>query len=180
MGTIILGDKKLTVSQLTVADLKCAKEYADFINSLIAEEAKILMNVKQTLKDEQNWVKEAVQSVKNKKKVFIIVRDGKKIVANTSIEIQAYKRNHIGRFAIAIRDGYRGIGLGTYIMGEIMKLAKKELNPKPKIFQLVVLENNKSAIGLYNKMGFKIITKIPKQVQHGGKLIGEYIMMRNI
>ena len=51
-------------------------------------------------------------------------------------------------------------------MQEVMKLAKKELKPTPKIFQLEVYENNKPAIGLYKKMGFKIVAKVPKQIQH--------------
>ena len=179
MQTKILKGKKLTISPFSAKDLKCAKEYKDFINSLIKENAKILMNVPQTLKDEEGWVVSTLKRVKAKKKVYLITRDGDKVVANTSIEIGPYKRNHIGKFAIGIREGYRGIGLGTHIMGEIMKLAKKELNPKPKIFQLEVYENNKPAIGLYKKMGFKIVGKIPKQIQHGKKLIAEYIMIRN-
>lgn len=180
MQTKIFGDKKLTISQLSAKDLKCVKEYQDFINSLIEEDVKILMNEKQTVKNEYEFVKSAVKKVKEKKKVYLIARDGNKVVANTSMELQPYKRNHIAKFGIAIRQGYRGSGLGKYLMTELIKLAKKQLKPTPKIFQLEVYENNTPAIALYKKMGFKIVGKIPKQIQHKGKLIGEYIMIRPV
>ena len=67
MITKTFGDKKLTIAPLSVKDLKCSREYADFINSLIKEDAKILMNVKQTVKDEVEFVKGAVKKIKEKK-----------------------------------------------------------------------------------------------------------------
>jgi len=180
METKIFEDKKLTISPLSKKDFKFAKEFLDFINSLVKEDAKILMNEKINLKGEMEFLGKGVKSIKQKKKVYLIVKDGKKVVANTSIELGIFKRNHIGKFGIAIRNGYRGMGLGKYLMLEIMKLAKKELSPSPKIFQLEVYENNKPAIALYKKMGFKIVGKIPKQIQYKGRLIGEYIMIKNV
>lgn len=180
METIKLGDKNLIISGMTNKDLKCVKEYQNFINSLIEEDVKILMNKKQSIKDELEFIKSAVKKVKEKKKVYVIVRDGNKIVANTGIELQTYKRSHIGKFGIAIRNGYRGIGLGKYVMAEVMKRAKTELKPTPKIFQLEVYENNKPAIALYKKMGFKIVAKLPKQIQYKGKLIAEYVMQKPV
>jgi len=105
MVTKIFGDKKLTIEPFGKKDLKCAKEYADFINDLIEEDAKILMNKKQTSKDEQEWLKKVAKGVKDKKRVTVTARDGNKIVANTEIEMRAYKQSHIGKFGIAIRGG---------------------------------------------------------------------------
>lgn len=170
-------DKKITIRKLEKGDLKKAKEFQNFINSLVEEEAKILMDKKLTLKEEKEFLERNIKAVKDKKRVFLIARDGNKIVGNTSIEQDRYRSNHIGHFAIAIAQGYRGIGLGNYLMSEIVKLAKKEFNPNPKIIQLRVYVNNKPAISLYKKMGFKIVAKIPKKIQHKGKLLGEFIML---
>jgi GNAT superfamily N-acetyltransferase len=180
METKLFGDKKLTIGPLSKKDFKFAKEFLNFINSLVAENEKISMNKKVNLKEEMEFLEKGVKSIRDKQKVYLIAKDGNKVVANTSIELGIFKKNHIGKFGIGIRDGYRGIGLGTYLMQEIMKLAKKELRPIPKIFQLEVFENNKPAIGLYKKMGFKIVARLPKQVQYKGKIIGEYIMIKNI
>ena len=141
MAEKIFKDKKLSFVPMSAKELKFAKEYLDFINSLVMENAKILMNRKMTLKDENEFLKNGIKNTKNKKKVYLIAKDGKKVVANTSVELGIYKRSHIGKFAIGIRNGYRGIGLGTYIMAEILKTAKKDL-PGLKIFQLEAHEDN--------------------------------------
>ena len=157
--------------------LKYAKEYQDFINSLIRE-GKIIMNKKQSLKDEIGYIKNIIKNIKTRNKVSLVARDGSKIVGSTSIELKKFKQNHIGKLGITIRNGYRGIGLGKYIMADILKLAKKQLKPTPRIFQLGVLENNKPALALYKSMGFKIVAKLPKQIQYKGKLMAEYIMIK--
>ncbi len=178
METKTFGDKKIKIGTIEKRDLKNLKEFQVFINSLVEEDAKILMNEKATIKDEKEFIEGALKSIKNKSKVFVIARDGNKIVGNTSIERQRWKKNHMGHLAIAIAQGYRGIGLGKYLMSEVIKSAKKEFGDKVKVIQLEVYANNKPAIGLYQKMGFKIIAKLPKQVQDKGKLISEYIMIK--
>lgn len=180
METKLFGNKKITVAPLSEKDLKFAKEFLDFINSLIEDDAKILVNKKMDLKGEIEFLKNGIKGINDGRGVYLIAKDGNKVVGNTSIELDSYRRNHIGKFAIAIRNEYRGIGLGAHLMEEIIKLAKKKLKPRPKIFQLEVFENNKPAINLYKKMGFKIVGKIPKQIQYKGKTIGEYIMIKNI
>lgn len=108
----------------------------------------------------------------------MIAEHDSKIIGLTDIKLMHYAKKHIGNFGISIRREYRGIGLGKYLMSEIIKLAKKELKPKPKIIQLEVYVNNKPAIALYKKMGFKTMAKVPKQVQWKGKLIDVFIMQK--
>jgi len=80
-------------------------------------------------------------------------------------------------FGITIRKDYRRIGLGNYLMKEIIKLAKKELKPKPKIIRLSVFSNNKPAINLYKKHGFKKVAVIPDQLQYKGRLVDQAVML---
>jgi ribosomal protein S18 acetylase RimI-like enzyme len=178
MATKIFGDEKIIIREIGKTDKKNAKEFLIFINSLIVEEAKILMNKKQTLKDEFAYLDKVTKNMKNKRSVYIVAEHNGKIVGNTSIELNSYRSNHVAKFAIAILQGYRGIGLGTQLMSEVLQLAKKNINPKPKIIQLEVYANNKPAIALYKKMGFKIVAKMPNQIQWNGKLISEYIMLK--
>jgi len=96
------------------------------------------------------------------------------------IELGKERQNHVGGLGISIRNGYRGIGLGEYLMKEIIKLTKKELKPKPKIIRLSVLPNNKPAIGLYKKCGFKKVAAVPKQMQYKGKLLDEIVMLLDL
>ncbi len=177
METKVFGDKKIIIRKIDKADLKRARDFQDFINSLVAEDVKLLMNKKATLKDEIKFLENILKNTKNKTEVFLIAEHTGKIAGTVSITLERWRRNHIGKLGIAIKDSYRGVGLGKYLMSEIIKLAKRELKPKPKIIQLEVYVNNKPAINLYKKMGFKMVAKLPKQIQYKGKLIDEFIMI---
>jgi len=174
------GDKKIVIRQIRSGDVANAKKFQNYINSLIDEEAKILMNKKFSLKEERKAVESFLANNRKKNKVLIIAEHNNQIVGLTDVSLDRHRRNHIGIFGISIRAGYRGIGLGKHIMEEVMRLAKKDLNPKPKIIQLEVYANNKPAIALYKKMGFKIVAKLPKQIQYKGKLIDELTMLKYI
>ena len=172
----IFENKRIIIRKISKGDLRNAKEFQDFINSLIEEEAKIMMNKRLSLKEEKKFLEETLREIKNRKKVFLFAECNNKIIGITGIELDRWRKNHIGNFGITIMDGYRRIGLGKYLMKEIIKLAKKELKPKPKIIRLSVFPTNKPALGLYKKFGFKIVGKIPKQIQYKRKLIDEIIM----
>jgi len=180
METKKFGDKQIIIRKPEKADMKNAKKFQDFINFLVKEDAKILMNEPATLKEEKEYIANMLRGVKNKNRVYLIAECDKKIIGTVSIESERWRRSHIGIFSIAISSGYRGLGLGKYLMSEIIKLAKAELNPKPTILRLEAYSNNKPAIGLYKKMGLKIIAKIPSQIQYKGKLVSEFIMIRKI
>lgn len=178
MQTKIFGDKKIIIRKAVKSDLKNAKKFQVFINSLVAEEAKLLMNKKATLKEEKEFLERILKGIKDKTKIYLVAECGDKIIGATDIELDRWRRNHIGKFGITIIQGYRGIGLGKHLMSEVIRLAKKELNPKPKMIQLEVYTNNKPAINLYKKMGFRIVAKLPKQIQWKGKLVDELVMIK--
>jgi RimJ/RimL family protein N-acetyltransferase len=172
------GDKKIIIRQMRTSDVANAKKFQNYINLLIGEEAMILMNKKFSLKEERKALEGFLKNSRKKNKVLIIAEHDNQIVGLTDISLDRHRRNHIGIFGISIRAGYRGIGLGKYIMEEVMKLAKTGLDPKPKMIQLEVYANNKPAIGLYKRMGFRQVAKLPKQIQHKGKLIDELVMVK--
>lgn len=178
METKLFGDKKITIRKATRHDLKNIKKFQDFINSLIEEDAKILMNNKLTLKEEREFLKMTTERMKNKTKIYLIAECEDKIVGATDIELERWRKNHIGGFGITISQGYRGMGLGKYLISEVIKLAEKELKPKPKIIQLEVFANNKPAIALYRKMGFKQVAKLPKQIHYKEKFIDALVMLK--
>ena len=180
METKLFGDKKITIRKIGKSDLRNAKKFQIFINSLIKEDARLLINKKATVKDEAEYIKKSLNGEKNKTNVHLVAEHDGKIVGNTDVGLEKFRRSHIGKFGIAILNGYRGAGLGEYLMSEIIKSAKKELRPRLKVIRLEVYEGNKPAINLYKKMGFKIVGKIPKQIQYKGKLISEFIMIKEV
>ena len=84
------NDKNVTVRKINKADKKNAKKFLAFINSLITEEAKILMNKKMNLKEEFAYLDKVIKGAKDKKSVHVIAECDGKIVGNTSIEPVSY------------------------------------------------------------------------------------------
>lgn len=176
MITKIFGDKKITIRELLGYNLKDTKRFLDFINSLIEEKAQLLWKEKFSLKGERAWLKRQLKEVENNKKVYLVAESNNIIVGSTEVGMGVGRADHIGTLHIAIRNGYRGMGLGKYLMESIMKLAKRRL--KIKIIKIPVFATNKPAIGLYKSCGFKKVARVPKQIQYKGKLVDEIIMLR--
>ena len=171
------GDKRIKIRKLSKKDLRSVKKFQNFINSLVEENAQIDMNKKISLKEEKKWLEARLKSIRKHKTVFLVAEDNEIIVGTTGIDLGFWRHSHVGRFGITIKRGYRGMGLGSYLIKEIIKLAKKDLKPKPKIIRLSVLPTNKPARELYKKAGFKKVAVIPKQMEFRGKLRDEIIML---
>ncbi len=171
---------KIEIRPLGRGDLRRPEKFQEFINSLIKEEAMILMRTKKTRKEELEWLKRELGDIKSGQKVVLVAEDKGQIVGSTRITLGKEREDHIGTFGISIRSGYRGIGLGKYLMAEIIKLAKKTFGKKIKIVLLNVFDGNKPAMSLYKKMGFKPVAKLPKRIQYRDKLISETVMMLDV
>lgn len=179
METKNFGNKKIIIRRIGKSDLKKAKLFQEYINLLVKEPAMLLLNKKQTLQNEKDFINRTLLAQKNKSGVCIIAQHDGKIVGLSDVKLKPLAKNHIGLFGITVRQEYRGIGLGKYLMQEALKLAKKEL-PGLKIFELEVYEINKPARALYKKMGFKDVAKIPRAIQYKGRLQAEYLMMKEV
>ena len=157
-------------------DLNRAGDFKKFLNLLVKEDAKILRNIKISLKQEKLWLKKQIEKIKQKKCVVLIAEHNSRIVGITNIGLGDDRCQHIGTFGISIRNGYRNIGIGKYLMKEIIKMAKTQLKPKPKVIQLSVFASNTPAINLYKKIGFKKVAVIPKVLIYKNKFEDEIIM----
>lgn len=178
METKIFGGKKIKIRKLLNKDLRNARNFQDFINSLVEEGAQILIDKKISFKEERKWLEGQLRNIKKHRIVFLVAEDDDTIVGTAGIDLGYGRQSHIGNLGITIKKGYRGMGLGACLMKEIIKSAERELKPRPKIIRLSVFPTNKPAISLYKKYGFKIVAKIPKQIQYKGKVFDEIIMLK--
>lgn len=177
METKTFGDKKIIIREINNKDLKNAKKFQDFVNSLVSENAKVSMAEKINLKEQKEWINGVIKAIKNKSSVYLIAEHNGQVVGSTDVKQCRGRQNHIGSFGIAIKNGYRGIGLGEHLAKEVIALAQKRFKPSPKIIKLEVLINNEPAQGLYKKIGFKEVARVPKQIQYNGELIDEFVML---
>lgn len=176
------GDKKLIIRFLEKADTKRASDFKRYINELVEDDtAYIAKKEKVTLKEEREWIKRRLKEIKEKQSVTLITEDGGKIISVTSTFLLKFLiQKHVAGLGIAILRDYRNLGLGTYLMKEVLRLAKKKFKPKPKMIRLSVFSINKTAVVLYKKLGFRIVAKIPKQFKFKGKFFDEIIMIKKL
>ena len=174
----IFDGKKIIIRKFSEKDLRKVKKFQIFINSLIREEALITFNKKFSFDQEKKWLEEQLRKMKSHRSVYLIAEINNMVIGTTQIYLGEGRGSHVGHFGITIKKGYRGIGLGTYLTGKVIELAKKELKPKPKILKLDVFPINKPAINLYKKYNFKKVATIPKQREFKGRLYDEIIMLR--
>jgi ribosomal protein S18 acetylase RimI-like enzyme len=166
-----IGDRKFIARKVRLSDAKAA---LDFINSLVEEDAPILINKKATLKEEKEWLIRQIQMEKKKQSYSLFVFDKNKMVARVVLMKGKGRKSHIAELSIAVRNGYRGIGIGKFLMKRALEIARKDKGIK--IITLEVLVTNKIAIRLYKKMGFKIVARLPKRGFYKGKYIDTYVM----
>lgn len=174
------NNKKIKIRPLLPKDIKKAKKFQNFLNSLVEEGAPVHVDKKVSLKEEISWIKNNIKDIKKHRKVFLVAENRDIIVGIAHIDLYPGRQNHVGMLGISIRKGYRQIGLGSHLVKEIIKLAKAKLKPSPKIIRSSVFSINKPAIVFYKKLGFKKVAKIPKQVKFQDKLVDEVVMLLNV
>ena len=147
----------------------------DFINSLVEEGANILRTEKVSREEEIEWLSGVFKRLE-KGEIFCVAAevDGH-LVANSEIVRGVGYSRHVGFIGIAIKKGFRSIGIGTEMMRELEEYARKI---GLKVLTLSVFANNQHAINLYRKMGFVETGRIPKRFFKDGAYIDEIIMTK--
>ena len=73
------------------------------------------------------------------------------------------KDKHRGTIGIAISEKYRGMGIGSLLFDEMIRLAKN--TPGIDQIELDVIDKNEPAMRLYKSKGFIETGRIPHQIK---------------
>ncbi len=176
VGTIrTKSGKTLTIRPLAAEDVD---ECMRYINILIAEDTFILMSGVPVTRDEEvKWLRGALKDVEDKQVVSLLVFDGQKLVANSSIKKRLRRISHIGDFGITVAKEYRGQGIGKQLMNLVLDDAWKIG------IQIAVLEafgNNEIACAMYQALGFREFGRLPKSLVYQGKEIDLILMYKRL
>lgn len=106
---------------------------------------------KMTVEQERAWI-EGMLGPKSKLLLVALVDD--LFVGMLDFQV-GYRRkiSHCGIIGMAVRDGWRGKGVGKALLAEVIRWATA--HPEIERIELGVLEPNEDAKALYTKMGFK-------------------------
>ena len=90
--------------------------------------------------------------------IMLLAKSGEKIVGCASLSRLPRRMKHRGDFAISVAKEYWNKGIGSQLLSNIIAFAKGN---NFEIIDLQVRSDNKSAIHLYEKYGFKKIGEHP-------------------
>ena len=164
-----------TVEIFPLSSKTSTKELLRYINALIREGTYLRFYKTFTLKQEEEWKKSTLNSMKNGNVLWIGAVYKGKIVAGTQGTRGLGKERDNIEVGIAVAKVFRGVGLGEIMLKEVIKRVKKKMKPK-NIF-LHVAKPNKPAQSLYKKLGFKEIATFPKWFRHKGKYVDIHWMV---
>ena len=146
---VLLRDGRgATIRPATVDD---APQVQENINSIGAEVVYILAeSVGNDLDAERDWIRQfdGVSSV-----LFVAEVDGMIVGQGDVHPGRPPKESHVGTIGIAIRDGYREVGLGRALMERLLEWMRDRQFHKAC---LEVFSTNARAIALYKACGFEV------------------------
>lgn len=94
------------------------------------------------------------------------------------IDFQNGKRkriSHKGTFGMSVRSSWRNKGVGNILLSGLVEWVKN--HPTLEVISLGVIEENKSAVALYSKMGFEITGREPFGVKlSDGRFLADLAM----
>ncbi len=156
--------------------LEDAQALMDYINPIIMEPTRILMDTPQTLEQEQAYLQSSLAAMQRYNEIKIFAVDNDVIVGVSDVRRSTYKNRHIGIFGITLHKAYRGVGLGTLLMNEALYQAKNVL----KLMMVILTCNaeNRIARELYEKMGFQEYGRLPGAILQQGIYEDEIFMYK--
>lgn len=140
-----------------------------FVNQLAKENSFLSFNPGHeiTREEEQKWLSNTLESMKNKAAKVYWARFGSEIVGCVDVHRGSSVRQwHIGTIGLMVRKDFRGQGLGKFLLQFIIDQAKIE---GIRTVKLDCFADNTVALNLYLKMGFVEYGRLPEGVWRKNK-----------
>lgn len=180
-GTIYRGfsasnGRKVVLRAICWDDLHSVLELA---NNLVSERAidpnfGILLDKKQTLDTEADWLSTKVAGIEKGEQISVIAEVDSKIVGNSEVvRGKSTDEYHHGVLGIAIHRDYRNLGIGLEMIRTLIEESRKS---GLKTISLETFANNLRAIHVYESAGFRQVGRIPKKIYRNGEFTDAIVM----
>ena len=156
-----------------------ARSLMDFINGFVGEEKSgLLIDKKTNIRAERRWLKQRIREIKGKLTVMLIVEYEGRIVGNCDVKRRVWKESHRAVFGIALSREVRGRGIGEALIRKTIALAKQRMRGL-EVIDLAVIDYNRRAKGLYSKVGFVKVARMPHAIKEDREYFDEdWMVMR--
>ncbi len=139
----------------------------DFINSLVEEEAMILMETKQTRDQEVDWLARALSNMEKDRQVRVVAEVDGKMVGQCEVALGAGRKSHVGTLGISVKQGYRDVGIGQKLMREL------ENQARALGVEILYLEVYGISIAMrfYERLGYREHGRLPGGIKYRGEYV---------
>ncbi len=138
-----------------------AKEAMSFINELRDEAEFLGRRRHETLASEKHFLAKWLKHMRQRNGLLLFVEVDGRIVGDANIEPTNYEScEHIGKFAIALRERFTGLGIGSRLMKRMLQLARTKT--KFRIIGSSYFSKNPRSRKLHEKFGFREWGVLPK------------------
>ena len=175
-----IKDKQDREIILRSAEEKDAEFLLDFLKITAAETPFLLREpdeITLSIEQEQDFIKAKKDS---ENEILLIAEIQGKHIGNCSLmSVGGFRRyRHRCEVAIALYQEYCGLGIGKAMLEMLLDIAKQVGYEQA---ELEVLANNKSAIALYEKLGFQKYGTFPNNMKYADGSYGDaYWMMKKL
>ena len=179
-NAITVKDKKGRDIIIRNAEENDAENLIDYLKITAAETPFLIREpdeITLSIEQEQAFIKAKKDS---ENELLLIAEISGRHIGNCSLmSIGGYKRyRHRCDIAIALYKEYCGLGIGKAMLETVLGIAEKTGYEQA---ELEVTAANKSAIALYEKLGFKIYGTFPDNMKYAnGSYVDAYWMMKKL
>lgn len=178
MKKIRCNNRIISIGEFSKDNCYSPEQFLEYINSLIDDPSAVVsFKERKTIDDECGWIKSTIHLTSIQRMVMLVAQWNNKIVGSVATSILPERRDHVAELGISIMNGFRGYGLGKYLLREIIAASKKKLMPTPHQIRVSTFGSNSGGIHFYKRHGFKEVARIPNQFQDGNQFVDEIIML---
>jgi RimJ/RimL family protein N-acetyltransferase len=161
----------VTIRYLTRTDLD---ELLRYVNELIKEDTFVQLSGRPLKKtEEQKFLNSALLDMAGAKGVTLIAECKNSIIGIAGIKRGILRKSHVGEPGLSVAKAYRGEGIGTIFFSTLFEEAKKI---GVRVIILTCFEDNKQAVHVYEKLGFKKVGSVPGAIAFKGSFVPELYM----
>jgi ribosomal protein S18 acetylase RimI-like enzyme len=151
------------------------REFQRFINALTREGTYLLVDKPITLKVETQWLQGQLQAVKKGEQIYLKALVDGRLVGDCFAKPGFGRNRGNVNLGIAVARKWRGKGLGSLLLRDIIARAQKKWHPKN--IYLHVVSANTRARRIYESLGFQIVARLPHWFEYRGKYLDEFILI---
>ncbi len=145
----------------------------ELINSLIDENAHIILNAKVTKDQEADWLGRYLAEIENEKRISVAAEVDGHVVGNSEVTLKTGAQSHVGELGIVIESGYRDIGIGTEMIRVLIEESRKR---GLKLLVLRLFADNERARRVYENLGFRETGRVARALYRMGMYSDEVTM----